>query len=132
MTNRPIFKPLVRLIGALSLLSLISTATQADLQTPTMQLCERVKSCAYETLSVQTSDASNQAMLDMLIDGICAQIAAPIAVSLEGGEHEADAQTCLTDALKLDCAALMAGQAQTTQACQRIKSVAETTGATIN
>ncbi len=38
----------------------------ADLQGPTQQLCERVKTCAYENLALDSSNAGNQAMLEML------------------------------------------------------------------
>lgn len=102
----------------------------ADLHESTLELCERVKVCAYENLNIDVAGNNNQAVLEVLIDGLCTQIATPLVESVVESEHQDVAQTCLDDVLALNCSALMAGDAKELESCKSLKQLAEESGAT--
>ena len=109
----------------------INTA-YADLQGSALELCDRVKVCANDNLNIETSDTNNQAVLEILIDGLCAQIATPLVASVMESEHEEAAQVCMEDVLDLNCSALMAGDAKELESCKTLKELAEESGATFD
>lgn len=105
----------------------VSQWTVADnLAQQTMQLCEKIKSCALAELDGQELPADMKAMVISSMDGICAAMSTEFNNDniKEYEELGKQAQACMSSLSSMSCASLMDGE-NDTPACKELEKRAE-------
>ena len=114
-------------VGLLALLVTPTSVTLANLDNATLQMCDRIKVCTLESIDETTMDDSMRTMLFTLIDGLCADFAAPYAVVVGEKGLEQAAIQCIDAALELDCTQLMNRSAENLPQCQAFRQAVNST-----
>ncbi len=123
MLNKRFLAPLVLL--ALLPLQAFADSSELKIEQSAQQLCERVKYCALENVSINQMDDTSRLMLNTFLDGLCKERATPILSSLKSSKHAEGAQECVEDVLELECSELLNEQAKNIESCESVKKWAE-------
>ena len=116
----------MKLIIALLFLSLSQIALADDIEKQSLQLCEKIKSCALAELEGQDMPPEVKSMMLSSMDGMCAAMATEFSnESIKGDEDlRREAKACMTSLSSMSCSELMNGEADT-PACKMLEKSAE-------
>ena len=84
-----------------------------DLETQSLKLCEKVKSCAIAELEGQELSAEMKSMVMSSMDGMCDMMTSQFSNAEGYEELQQQALACMESLSSLSCSALMAGESRT-------------------
>ncbi|MFW5427316.1 MAG: hypothetical protein ACKE8R_08705 [Methylophagaceae bacterium] len=114
-------------IIALLFLSAIQIASADTIDQQSLQLCEKIKSCALTELEGQEMSADMKSMVLSSMDGMCAAMATEFSNESikEYEDLRQQASACMASLSSLSCPQLMDGATDTPECVALEKSAAE-------
>lgn len=109
----------------IGMLGFISMTTAADFEQQSLQLCEKVKSCALAELDGQDLSTEMKAMVTSSMDGMCEMMAVQFSDAGVSSELHSQASACMDSLKSLSCAELMEGESETPACVELEKRVTE-------
>jgi hypothetical protein len=109
-------------------LGIVPAAMAADFQSQSLQLCEKIKSCALSELEGQEMSAEMKSMVMSSMDGMCDMMTAQYS-EYSGAEQYAElyqqAAACMESLSSLSCSELMEGESRTPACIELEKRAAD-------
>ncbi|MBL1319525.1 MAG: hypothetical protein COA63_000500 [Methylophaga sp.] len=117
----------MKYILAILLLNAIQTASADTIDQQSLQLCEKIKSCALAELEGHDMSADMKSMVLSSMDGMCQAMATEFSNDSikEYDDLRKQATACMTSLSALSCPQLMDGATDTPECVALEKSAAE-------
>ena len=106
-------------------LGIVPAVMAADFDSQSLQLCEKIKSCALAELDGQEMSAEMKSMVMSSMDGMCNMMATQYNGAEQYTELHQQAVACMDSLSSLSCTALMNGGSETAACLELEKRVAE-------
>jgi len=106
-------------------LGIVPAVMAADFESQSLQLCEKIKSCALAELEGQELSADMKSMVMSSMDGMCDMMAAQYSSAEKNTELHQQAVACMDSLSSLSCEALMEGDSRTPACIELEKRAAE-------
>ncbi|RKZ87786.1 MAG: hypothetical protein DRQ39_03650 [Gammaproteobacteria bacterium] len=115
----------MRVILTILFLGIVQAVMAADFESQSLQLCEKVKSCALAELEGQELSPDMKLMIMSSMNGMCDMMTEQYSGAEQYAELHQQAASCMESLSSLSCSELMEGKSRTPACIELEKRAAE-------